>query len=100
MSKLSWWKRTVMAVGVAVAAIAAVSIRPKEGRSAEPQGPAAAPADQPKSRYFGSKSCADCHSAIFWRGKECNSHRRTFTHANSQWSSMLTQPPEICEVRR
>ncbi len=63
MSKLSWWKRTAMAAGVMIAAVAAVSVQPRQGRSAEPQAPAPGPAaEKPKYRYFGSKSCDQCHS--------------------------------------
>src|SRR4051812_29863221 len=58
MSKLSWWKRAVMAIGLAVASVASISVRPREGRSAEPPEPAQAQA----FRYAGSGACNNCHS--------------------------------------
>ena len=60
MSKLSWWKRTVMTIGVVVAAAASTAIRPKEGRTAEPPEPAQAPGQA--FQYAGSTVCKGCHN--------------------------------------
>ncbi len=58
MSKLSWWKRTLMATGLVIAAVAALAVRPREGRSAEPPEPVQAQA----FKYFGSGECQRCHA--------------------------------------
>ena len=46
MTKLSWWKRSLMVLGVVVAGFAAVAAQPRPGRSAEPPAQAQAPGDE------------------------------------------------------
>jgi Cytochrome c554 and c-prime len=62
MTKLPWWKRSLMAMAVVIAAVAALAGQPRQGRSAEaPEPVPQAPAKQ-EFRYFGSKNCGFCHN--------------------------------------
>jgi Cytochrome c554 and c-prime len=57
MTKLPWWKRSLMAFGAVVAAVAALAGQPRLGSSAEPVEPFQG---QP-FQYAGSLSCKGCH---------------------------------------
>ena len=58
MTKLPWWKRSLMVLGTCVAALAAVAGRPGKGEVAEP---AQAP-DSKVFQYAGSAVCSGCHA--------------------------------------
>ncbi len=60
MPKLSWWKRTLMVVAGGFAALAAMTIQARPGRSAEPPEPTPA-AQGPAFQYAGSGACTLCH---------------------------------------
>jgi hypothetical protein len=57
MTKLPWWKRSLMVLGAVVAALAALAVRPGRGDSAEPVEPVQGQSFQ----YAGSGSCKLCH---------------------------------------
>ena len=57
MTKLPWWKTSVMVLGASVAALAALAGQPGNGETA---GPVQAP-DAKNFQYAGSAVCSTCH---------------------------------------
>src|SRR6185437_11398480 len=58
MTKLPWWKRSLMVLGAVVAALAALAVQPRQGRSAEPPEPVQGQV----LHYAGSAVCSGCHA--------------------------------------